>query len=318
MTSVRELSSDQDWADYLHFHNMALDHGPLTLEQLREIATHGPADMSKRRVLLLHDNVPVGSSVATEAVWYAGSKRFEMRVFPGTGPGSAARFGELVDLQSDWAVSLGARKIGIWGQSRRQEELEELVDRGFVEGQRNQELALDVREFDWSAWDATLARIDLNGTTVCSYAQAMKTDPEWEHKAWRMEMDVMADVPLPEPFKETPFDDFKKMLHDPTLCHESSFCAMRDGQWVGLSQIHPNRVDPRLATTGITGVARSHRRQGLATVLKLRCLKWAAEHGVERVGTDNEEGNPMKALNDRLGFKPVFDWIEMTRDVAPG
>jgi RimJ/RimL family protein N-acetyltransferase len=69
-------------------------------------------------------------------------------------------------------------------------------------------------------------------------------------------------------------------------------------------------VDP---TTGRgrnegTATVHDHRGRGFATLAKLAQLRWAAEHGIERVVTDNDERNaPMLAINRRLGYEPFTE-----------
>ncbi|HYS29293.1 MAG TPA: GNAT family N-acetyltransferase, partial [Candidatus Limnocylindria bacterium] len=56
---------------------------------------------------------------------------------------------------------------------------------------------------------------------------------------------------------------------------------------------------------GLTGTARTHRRRGIARVLKLAATEYAAAHGVARVHTGNAIVNEgMLSLNRSLGFRP--------------
>ena len=57
-----------------------------------------------------------------------------------------------------------------------------------------------------------------------------------------------------------------------------------------------------------TATAARHRGRGLATLAKLAQLRWAAENGIERIVTDNDERNaPMLATNSRLGYEPFTE-----------
>jgi GNAT superfamily N-acetyltransferase len=56
---------------------------------------------------------------------------------------------------------------------------------------------------------------------------------------------------------------------------------------------------------GLTGTARTHRRRGIARVLKLAATEYAAAHAVARVHTGNATVNEgMLSLNRSLGFRP--------------
>jgi RimJ/RimL family protein N-acetyltransferase len=64
-----------------------------------------------------------------------------------------------------------------------------------------------------------------------------------------------------------------------------------------------------------TGTLREYRGRGLALAVKLATTRWAAEHGITQISTDNDETNaPMLAINRRLGYKPVGRRVEYLRE----
>jgi RimJ/RimL family protein N-acetyltransferase len=80
-------------------------------------------------------------------------------------------------------------------------------------------------------------------------------------------------------------------------------------------------VDPaaRRGRNEGTATARGHRGRGLATVAKLAQLRWAAEHGIERVVTDNDERNaPRLAVNRRLGYEPLTERRGYLKELRAG
>jgi len=144
---------------------------------------------------------------------------------------------------------------------------------------------------------------------VISFAEFLAMFPEdGLHKFWRLEMEVAADLPLPFPFVETPFESFVPMITNPENDLTSKFVLYEDGQLKGLTQLWASQVDSKLAATGLTGVRREFRRQRVATRLKQHAAAWAKERGIERIFTDNEENNPMYQLNLQLGFRHLFDY----------
>jgi mycothiol synthase len=61
--------------------------------------------------------------------------------------------------------------------------------------------------------------------------------------------------------------------------------------------------DTSKLATGLTGVRREWRRQGIALALKIAGLHYAREHGYTTVTTSNASNNdPILALNRQLGF----------------
>jgi GNAT superfamily N-acetyltransferase len=70
-----------------------------------------------------------------------------------------------------------------------------------------------------------------------------------------------------------------------------------------------------MMTTGLTGVRRSARRQGIATALKVHAIEWSRQRGMRTIETGNEENNPMFDLNVRLGYKHVWDWVHYEKSL---
>ncbi len=68
--------------------------------------------------------------------------------------------------------------------------------------------------------------------------------------------------------------------------------------------------------TGMTGVLRSHRRQGLATALKVHAIQFAKAYGAKAINTSNEEHNPMFQLNLALGFAPAPAWLDFEKQMV--
>ena len=91
-------------------------------------------------------------------------------------------------------------------------------------------------------------------------------------------------------------------LRDEATLAEGSFVALHDGEIIGYSGLmrHDN---PGTAEDGLTVVARSWRRRGLARALKERELAWAAANGICEVVTWTQRGNEsMRTVNERLGY----------------
>lgn len=69
---------------------------------------------------------------------------------------------------------------------------------------------------------------------------------------------------------------------------------------------------PGVAFHDMTAVLRAWRGRGVATALKLRTISWAIEHGLTALETGNDEDNlAMKAVNARLGYRPLPDMLTM-------
>ncbi|MCK4410255.1 MAG: GNAT family N-acetyltransferase, partial [Candidatus Eisenbacteria sp.] len=155
----------------------------------------------------------------------------------------------------------------------------------------------------------TLRRVDESEVDVRSFGELMAEDEGALRKAYEAGWEYLQDVPFPDPITKMPFERYMGEVTGPGGMPESWFIAVDDGRYVGMSQLWRNLADPKLLQTGLTGVARSHRRRGLATALKVRAIMGAKEMGVESIRTDNEEDNSMYLLNVKLGFKPIPSWL---------
>jgi RimJ/RimL family protein N-acetyltransferase len=122
---------------------------------------------------------------------------------------------------------------------------------------------------------------------------------------------ALADTP--SVFAE--FDEWLRTEWEhPDLAFDGSSIALHDETPVALGLLHVDR-EHGTADNGFTATAREFRGRGLATIVKLRSLRWAAENGIERVTTSNDETNaPMLAVNRRLGYQPFGARVEYARD----
>jgi GNAT superfamily N-acetyltransferase len=95
----------------------------------------------------------------------------------------------------------------------------------------------------------------------------------------------------------------RSIFERPSVLLDSFFVARDGDQIVGLSYLL-RRPDGD-AEVGDTGVLSSHRRRGIARVLKMLVTRYAAQQGIRYVLTDNRTDNAaMLAINSDLGFEP--------------
>ena len=73
-----------------------------------------------------------------------------------------------------------------------------------------------------------------------------------------------------------------------------------------------------LAWHDMTAVRPAWRGRGVATALKRATIAWAIAHGLETLETGNDEANtPMRAVNARLGYRPIPDLLTVRGPLAP-
>lgn len=208
-----------------------------------------------------------------------------------------------------------------------------LTRRGFTPGKRYFTSALNLSEnhlnqhpFDETPFLPTEARLTALGVRVRSLAELRAAQtPDLPERLHALMCDVRQDVPRSEPATPLTFEVFLEgVLNDPGLLPEAYLIAQAPGgQWIGQSTLFRSEASADLLT-GLTGVTRDWRGQGVATLLKLHVLRVARALAAEAGGqvflrTDNASDNaPMLAINDRFGFVRDPASVSWVLEFAPG
>jgi GNAT superfamily N-acetyltransferase len=104
-----------------------------------------------------------------------------------------------------------------------------------------------------------------------------------------------------------PFDEWRRMILDsPLLDPAGSFTLLAGGRPVALAWLLVD-WDRAQAENKWTATLPELRGRGLARLAKLHTIRWAAEHGIREILTDNEEDNiAMLELNRSLGYRSLW------------
>lgn len=133
------------------------------------------------------------------------------------------------------------------------------------------------------------------------------------HALFRVDHEAFQDEPGPFDTNAMTFKQWLDLtFRHPEFDTEISTIALVDGAPIGLSALYVDR-DAGRAKNGGTGVLREHRGRGIATLMKRRSLALAAEMGITRILTENDEANAaMLAINRKLGYAPFSvrqNWV---------
>jgi GNAT superfamily N-acetyltransferase len=189
-----------------------------------------------------------------------------------------------------------------------------LTDRGFREMQRAWESRLDVAAFDPSPYAGVEEKSRSRGIEIRTLRQ-LESDPARDAKLHELHWVLEQDVPATEAPTRTTLEHFRAShLGNPNLLPDGYFIAVDGDELVGLSALWGSQGSSDVYT-GLTGVRREYRRQGIALALKLRAITYARQRGHPVIKTWNEVGNrAMLSINERLGYVKQPAWIEYVNE----
>ncbi len=191
-----------------------------------------------------------------------------------------------------------------------------LTDRGYEQKQRQQVSRLDVASFDAAPFADSMARFEESGLTVKTFEEFEAEDPDAWQKMYEKYVELFEDVPIFVDRVEITYEMFERELNAPNRLPGAILLAFDGDEIVATTSLWKRLADPGSLGTGLTAVARSHRRRGIAAALKVRSIEFARSIGTRVIQTDNEENNPMYDLNVRLGYKPTPAWLIFMKELG--
>jgi mycothiol synthase len=175
-----------------------------------------------------------------------------------------------------------------------------LIERGFVETWRRIDSSLDAADFDWAPYAGLEQQVRALGIEVTTYAQ-LADDPDRLRKLYELDAALWQDVPYGQTVVQRTLEQFMAAeVNHPAYLPDACFIALKHGEFVGYSNLL--ETDDGYSTD-MTGVLPAYRGNGVATLLKLRGIRYAQDHGKPKLGTVNDSANAaMLGLNAKLGF----------------
>lgn len=158
------------------------------------------------------------------------------------------------------------------------------------------------------------ARVAVEAPAGIELAPLSTVDPRGIHELDRI---ASADEPGDEEIDVGSFETYvHTQLEKPLLDHGGSFVAVANGTPVAMAMLsHAGGV-------GLNDFTCTHpdwRGRGLATLVKAAVIRWASEHGVERITTSNDaENTAMLRVNEKLGYRRIERGVQLVREPRPG
>lgn len=301
------LESSDDWSAAIKLRNLVLWDSPISVAEAREWREDALRDGHDFRFVGIEEGSVVCYLALTEISNTDEKGRVRLGIYADPRFGKSKNYWNIgLEFAMKAAISMGVRTHQVDTQSRNVELIEVIESAGF---KRTMRFPVSVLELE-SEFNLDVPE----DVEIVSYADFRDANPEtWLHELWRIEMDVCWDLPLPFPFKETPYESFVEETLAPSIDLSTLFLALIDGRPAAMTQLFVSKVDPRIVQTGLTGTRREFRRRGLARLLKMHSANVVRSRGSQTITTDNEEGNPMYLLNQQLGFKYAYDNVSYER-----
>jgi GNAT superfamily N-acetyltransferase len=124
---------------------------------------------------------------------------------------------------------------------------------------------------------------------------------------------VRADIPREHRIAPIPYPEFASEVEGGLFDVDASVVVLEGDDPVALSISMTDRESGR-ADTDLTGTLAAYRGRGLARFAKTDSLRRLRKLGIHTVATANDGTNePMRALNESLGFRPAATWTRYAR-----
>lgn len=218
---------------------------------------------------------------------------------------------QTVEFVEARAQEVGAPSLSIWTRSDKSARKATLESLGYQVIQTAPSSRLDLQSFDADRFNAKVAACPFEVVPIRSFEER---GIDWVPLLYKTTLEIARDVPDPHDFEPMPFEEYREMLKNPVVYDTRLMFAAMDGdQIIGYTRVTPYKGDPTQVATGLSGVLRAYRRQGVVTKLKLTAIQALKQLGYKTVRTENDITNPMYQLNLDLGFEWEWDWMQYDR-----
>jgi GNAT superfamily N-acetyltransferase len=212
----------------------------------------------------------------------------------------------LLEAVSERARAAGKGWLHVPAGDARPEGIEFLARRGFTEYER-----------------AKLVRLDLVGRSAPPIElpagvrlTTLAAEPDLVEGVHGVALEAFPDIPGgKEPDAVGDLAEFRARDVDRASIPADAFFVAIDaatGRVVGYASLMMLPGSRTVAWHDMTAVVREWRGRGVAGALKRATIGWAIDNGLEALETGNDVDNrPMRAVNARLGFRPLPDLVMM-------
>jgi GNAT superfamily N-acetyltransferase len=182
--------------------------------------------------------------------------------------------------------------------------LDYLGKRGFVEALRLRDGVLDLEQ--------AVSRFDPpDGVDI------VPIEARHERELYAVAGVIARDIPsAQEAFEIGSFEQWRRDELRPNTAWDCSFVALSQGAVIGYAILLDD--GDGVGMNVMTGVLPDWRRRGIALALKQAQIDAARARGLRKLRTSNAMENPMRQVNERLGYRRDVDWIHLRGPLLDG
>lgn len=296
-------------AAYVELWNLEYPESPETSETVAANLRHLPEGNFEVYKAALDGEGPVGCILIRAEESEVPVRRLNSDLVVRAERASEATDGTIACL-SELHSGMNLEAISVWCNDRMPERTERLEAAGLKVIQTVPVSILDLQACDVSHLESKVARV----REMYRLASAEELDEEgfdWIPGLWEAACEMIQDLPNPYPQPQPPLEHFRTRVREEKTLYQldTMILALEGERVVGYSRVSRSTAKPDLALTGLSGVVRTHRRQGIVTALKVEGFERMRRKGIRWLETDNDETNPMYALNMQFGFVPMWKWL---------
>ncbi len=309
--TFRQLDRDGMIAAYVHVWNAEYPEAPKAEPDVRGYFTFLQEDAFEQGWAAEVDGKLVGLVPAVEYEHGTAHNRVEADLL--LDPAHEPLFESLIAQFETVASGVDCHQRCVWTHDRTDSRLRLLEAYGYSLAQTVPASLLDIEAFDAEPFHERLRQVEseLRFTSIREFEDRGE---DWAPALYELTWAIAQDIPSPHPPHRISLEQFRAMVaNHATHPPETMFVALEGDRMVGYSRVTPSLVRADLAFTGMSGTLRSHRRRGVVTALKVYGIEAMRRQGIRWVFTDNDETNPMYQINLRLGFRPVWRWVQYVK-----
>jgi len=295
-------AAEPDLAAFVAIRNAVTPDWPASVEEIAWATATYPGGI---RLIATLDGRAVGAANAGRIYMYPPQHELwwgEITVLP-----EARRRGAGRALLA--GLSASARKAGKTGfhvpcSDARRDGIAFLEHRGFTEYERARAVRLEISP------DVTVP-LDLpDGISLVALADR----PQLVRGVHEVALEAIGDIPGDgEAMTVGDFDEFRaRDVERPGIRADGFMVALAGEDVVGYASVQVEGGRPDVGIHDMTAVRPAWRGRGIATALKAATIGWARAAGLAALETGNDvENAPMRAVNARLGYRPLPDIVFM-------